>query len=55
MLSKVRVFQEDYKIVEIFTVDLTLIVHNVKSMVKISSIFVTFLDNMNFKLKFDIS
>ena len=34
------------KIDEIFTVDLTL--HNFKSMVKIASIFVAFLDNMNF-------
>ena len=32
---------------EIFTADLTLM-HNVKSMVKISSIFVAFLENMNF-------
>ena len=35
------------KIDEIFTVDLTQ--HNVKLTVKISSIFVAFLDNMNFK------
>ena len=35
------------KIDEIFTVDLTLL-HNVKSMVKILSIFVAFLENMNF-------
>ena len=36
------------KIDEIFTVDLTLTIHNVKSTVKISSIFVAFLENMNF-------
>ena len=37
------------KIDEIFNVDLTLTtLHNVKSMVKISSIFVAFLENMNF-------
>ena len=39
------------KIDEIFTVDLTLTIHNVKSMVKISSIFVAFLENMNFRQK----
>ena len=33
------------KIVEIFTTNLT---HNVKSLVNISSIFVAFLENMNF-------
>ena len=37
------------KIDEIFTVDLTL--HNVKSRVKISSIFVAFLKNMNLTLQ----
>ena len=37
------------KIDEIFTVDLTLYVVNVKSTVKISSVFVAFLENMNFK------
>ena len=35
------------KIDEIFTVDL---LHSVKSTVKISSIFVAFLENMNFKM-----
>ena len=34
---------------EIFIVNLTL--HDVKSKVKISSIFVTFLENMNFNVK----
>ena len=33
---------------EIFTVDLTLCIVSVKSTVKISSIFVAFLENMNF-------
>ena len=33
---------------EIFTIDLSLYVVNVKSMVKILSIFVAFLENMNF-------
>ena len=37
------------KIDEIFTVDLTLYVVNVKSTVRISSVFVAFLENMNFK------
>ena len=39
------------KIDEIFVVDLTLTkyVHNVKSTVKISLIFVAFLENLNFK------
>ena len=36
------------KIDEIFTVDLTLTIHNVKSTVKISSTLVAFLENMNF-------
>ena len=36
------------KIDEIFTVNLTLHVVDVKSTVKISSIFVAFLENMNF-------
>ena len=35
------------KIDEIFAIDLTLL-HNVKLMVKISSIFVAFLENLNF-------
>ena len=46
---KIRVSQEGQKIDEILTADLTL--HNVKSTVKISSIFVAFLGNMNFNTK----
>ena len=37
------------KIDEIFTIDLTLTVRNVKLTLKISPIFVAFLENMNFK------
>ena len=36
------------KIDEIFAIDLMLTVYNLKLTVKISSIFVAFLDNMNF-------
>ena len=36
------------RIDEIFTIDLTLAIHNVKATVKIWSIFEAFLDNMNF-------
>ena len=43
-------YKKTTKIDEIFTVDLTLmyILHYVKSTVKISSVFVAFLENMNF-------
>ena len=48
-LSKFMFSKQATKIDEIFTVDLRL-VHIVKSMVKISSIFMTFLENMSFIL-----
>ena len=38
------------KIDKIFTVDLTLTTYYVKSTVKISSMFVAYLENMNFNL-----
>ena len=41
--------KEATKIDEIFTVDLTLTTYYVKLTVKISRIFVAFLENMNFK------
>jgi hypothetical protein len=41
--------KEATKIDEIFTIDLTLTVHDVKLTLKISPIFVAFLENMNFK------
>ena len=41
--------KEATKIDEIFTVDLTLTVHDVKLTLKILPIFVAFLENMNFK------
>ena len=47
----VQTGKRSHKINKIFTVDLTIILlHSVKSMVKISSIFVAFLENMNFTL-----
>ena len=44
------VFSKATEIDEIFTTDLTL--HDIKSTVKISSIYVAFLENMNFNDKY---
>ena len=54
--SKVRVFYEGHKIRQHLHCRFDIYyLHTVKSMVKILSIFVAFLDNMNFMNKFGLS